>query len=76
MDITSSMVKELREKTSAGIMDCKRALQETKGDFEKAVEYLRKRGVAAAAKRVGRATKEGLIASYIHPGGRLGVLVE
>ena len=76
MEITSSMVKELREKTSAGIMDCKKALQETQGDFEKAVEFLRKKGIAAAAKRAGRATKEGLIASYIHPGDRLGVLVE
>lgn len=76
MEITSSMVKELREKTSAGIMDCKKALQETGGDFEKAVEYLRKKGIAAAAKRAGRATKEGLIASYLHPGDRLGVLVE
>lgn len=70
------MVKELREKTGAGIMDCKKALQETEGDFEKGVEYLRKKGIAAAAKRAGRKTKEGLIASYIHPGGRLGVLVE
>ncbi|UCE17344.1 MAG: translation elongation factor Ts [Gemmatimonadota bacterium] len=76
MEITSSMVKELREKTGAGIMDCKKALQETQGDFEKAVEYLRKKGIAAAAKRAGRATKEGLIVSYIHPGDRLGVLVE
>ena len=59
MEITSSMVKELREKTSAGIMDCKKALQETQGDFEKAVEYLRKKGIAAAAKRAGRATKDG-----------------
>lgn len=70
------MVKELREKTGAGIMDCKKALQETEGHFEKAVEFLRKKGIAAAAKRAGRETKEGLIASYIHPGGRLGVLVE
>ena len=76
MDITSSMVKELREKTGAGIMDCKKALQENEGNFEKSVEYLRKKGIAAAAKRTGRETKEGLIASYIHPGGRLGVLVE
>ena len=76
MDITSSMVKELREKTGAGIMDCKKALKETQGNFDKAVDYLRKKGVAAAAKRAGRETKEGLIASYIHPGGRLGVLVE
>ena len=70
------MVKDLREKTGAGIMDCKKALQETEGDFEKAIDFLRKKGIAAAAKRAGRATKEGLIASYIHPGGRLGVLVE
>jgi elongation factor Ts len=76
MDITPSMVKELREKMGAGMMDCKKALQESDGDFEKAIEYLRKKGIASVAKRVGKEAKEGLIHSYIHPGGRLGVLVE
>jgi elongation factor Ts len=76
MDITASMVKDLREKTGAGMMDCKKALQETGGDFEKAVDYLRKKGIAAVAKRIGKEAKEGLIISYIHPGGRLGVLIE
>ena len=76
MEISAGDVKKLREKTSAGIMDCKKALKETNGDLEKAVAYLRKKGIAAAEKRVGRETKEGLIESYIHPGSRLGVLVE
>ena len=76
MEISAGDVKKLREKTSAGIMDCKKALKETNGDLEKSVEYLRKKGIAAAEKRVGRETKEGLIESYIHPGSRLGVLVE
>jgi elongation factor Ts len=69
-------VKELRERTGAGMMDCKKALQETGGDMEKAIEHLRKIGAAVAAKKEGRATKDGLIYSYIHPGSRLGVLVE
>lgn len=76
MAISAEDVKKLRQKTSAGIMDCKKALTETNGDIEKAIEYLRKKGIAAAEKRVGRETKEGLIESYIHPGSRLGVLVE
>jgi elongation factor Ts len=74
--ISAKMVQELRGKTGAGIMDCKRALTETDGDIEKAVEALRKKGLAAAAKKAGRTTSEGLIASYIHSGGRIGVLVE
>jgi elongation factor Ts len=75
-DITAQMVKELREKTNAGMMDCKKALTETDGDFEKAVDYLREKGIAKAAGKAGRATKEGIIASYIHAGSKLGVLVE
>ena len=74
--ISAKMVQELRTKTGAGIMDCKRALTETDGDIEKAVEALRKKGLAAAAKKAGRTTSEGLVASYIHAGGRIGVLVE
>jgi elongation factor Ts len=70
------MVKELREKTNAGMMDCKKALGETEGDMEKAVDLLRQKGLAVAAKRAGRATKEGVVASYIHAGGKLGVMVE
>jgi elongation factor Ts len=76
MEISASLVKELREKTGAGMMDCKKALTETAGDFEKAVEYLRKKGIASAAKKAGRATKEGAVASYIHGEGKVGVLVE
>lgn len=76
MDISANQVKELREKTGAGMLDCKKALAETSGDFEKAVEYLRKKGIASAAKKVGRATKEGAVQSYIHGEGRVGVLVE
>jgi elongation factor Ts len=76
MDISADRVKELRERTGAGMMDCKKALQETGGDMEKAIEHLRKIGAAVAAKKEGRATKDGLIYSYIHPGSRLGVLVE
>ena len=69
-------VKELRERTGAGFMDCKRALEETGGDLEQAVTLLRERGVAAAAKKAGRDAREGQVASYIHAGGRLGVLIE
>ena len=76
MAITAKMVQELRTKTGAGIMDCKRALTETDGDIEKAIEELRKKGLASAAKRAGRVTSEGLVASYIHAGGKIGVLVE
>jgi elongation factor Ts len=76
MAITADQVKQLREKTGAGMMDCKTALTETGGDFDKAVEYLRKKGLASAAKRAGRAAKEGMIGHYIHMGGKVGVLVE
>ena len=74
--ITSSMVKELREKTGAGIMDCKRALEEANGDMEKAIEILKKKGIAKAEKKASRVAKEGLIGSYVHMGGKIGVLVE
>jgi elongation factor Ts len=74
--ITAEVVKELRERTGAGFMDCKRALEETGGDLEKAIALLRERGQAEAAKRAGREAREGMVASYIHPGGRIGVLVE
>jgi len=74
--ITSEMVKALREKTGAGMMDCKKALEETQGDMEKATEWLRKKGLAAAAKKAGRIAAEGIVDSYIHGGGRIGVLVE
>lgn len=76
MQITSAMVKELRDKTNAGIMDCKSALQESKGDMEKAVDYLRQKGLAVAQKRAGRAASEGVVHSYIHAGGKIGVMVE
>ena len=76
MNITSQMVKDLRDKTSAGMMDCKKALTETEGDMEKAVDLLRKKGLAVAAKRAGRATSEGVIETYIHAGSKLGVMVE
>jgi len=76
MEITASIVKQLREKTNAGMMDCKKALKETNGNIEEAVTYLRKKGLASAAKRSGRATKEGVIDSYIHLGNKVGVLIE
>ena len=76
MAITAQQVKSLRERTQAGVLDCKLALQEAQGDFEKATVILRKKGLAAAAKRTGRATAEGLIHAYIHSGDSLGVLVE
>ena len=76
MTITSQMVKELRDKTNAGMMDCKKALTETGGDMEKAVDLLRQKGLAVAAKRAGRETKEGVVDCYIHAGGKLGVMVE
>ncbi|MDP4621151.1 MAG: translation elongation factor Ts [Thermoleophilia bacterium] len=76
VQIPAALVKELREKTGAGMMDCKKALSETGGDMEAAVTLLRKQGLSAAAKRAGREVNEGTIASYIHQGGRLGVLVE
>ncbi len=75
-DITAAMVKELREKTGVGMMDCKNALKEADGDTEKASDILRKKGIAKAAKRAGREAKEGLIEAYIHPGSKLGVIVE
>ena len=75
-EISPKLVKELREKTGAGMMNCKKALQETEGDFEKAVESLRQKGLASADKKAGRQASEGLIESYIHTGGKLGVLVE
>jgi elongation factor Ts len=74
--ITPGRVKELRERTGAGIMDCKRALEESGGDMEAAAKLLRERGVAAAAGKAGREAREGLVGSYIHPGGRVGVLIE
>jgi len=76
MQITSQMVKDLRDKTSAGMMDCKKALTETNGDMEKAVDLLRQKGLAVAAKRAGKATSEGTIGVYVHAGGKLGVMVE
>jgi len=76
MAITAEDVKQLRQSTGAGIMDCKNALKETDGDVEKAVDYLRKKGIAKAEKRAGRETKDGMVESYIHPGSKLGVLVE
>lgn len=76
MTISAAMVKELREKSGAGMMDCKKALVETNGDIEKAIEYLREKGLAAAAKKSGRIAAEGAVTSYIHMGGRIGVLLE
>ncbi len=76
MSITAKMVKELREATNAGMMDCKKALAECAGDMDKAIEYLRKKGIASAAKKEGRTTSQGIIGSYIHMGGKVGVLVE
>ncbi len=74
--ISAELVKQLREKSGAGVMDCKQALTESAGDLDKAIEFLRKKGLATAAKRAGRATSEGAIQSYIHMGGKLGVMVE
>jgi elongation factor Ts len=74
--ITADAVKDLRERTGAGFMDCKRALEEANGDVEAAVALLRERGLAAAAKKAGREAREGLVSSYIHTGGRVGVLIE
>jgi elongation factor Ts len=76
MSVSASMVKELRERTGAGMMDCKKALAESDGDINKAADYLREKGLAAAAKKAGRIAAEGLVESYIHGGGRIGVLVE
>ena len=76
MEISATLVRDLRDKTGAGIMDCKKALKETEGDLEKAVDCLRKKGFAAASKKAGRAATEGLVGSYIHAGGKIGVIVE
>ena len=76
MSISAQQVKDLREKTAAGMMDCKKALEECKGDMEKAVDWLRQKGLAKAAKKVGRSTGQGMIGSYVHATGKIGVLVE
>src|SRR6185312_8972037 len=76
MSISATDVKELREKTGAGMMDCKKALEETKGNFEQAVDWLRAKGLSKAAKKSGRVAAEGMVTSYIHAGGRIGVLLE
>lgn len=76
MEITAKLVKELRDKTGAGMMDCKKALAETEGDLEKATKVLREKGIAKAASKAGRTAKEGAVISYIHPGEKLGVLLE
>ncbi|NLY54251.1 MAG: translation elongation factor Ts [Firmicutes bacterium] len=75
-EITAALVKELRERTGAGMMDCKKALVEKNGDIEAAIEYLREKGLAAAAKKAGRIASEGLVDAYIHAGGKIGVLIE
>lgn len=75
-EITAALVKELRERTGAGMMDCKKALSATDGNLEKAIDFLREKGLAAAAKKAGRVAAEGLVEAYIHGGGRIGVLVE
>lgn len=75
-EISAKLVKELRDKTGAGMMDCKKALQENDGDMEKAIDWLRQKGLASAGKKSGKITAEGLVGSYIHTGGRVGVLVE
>lgn len=76
MEVTASLVKELRDKTGAGMMDCKKALAETDGDLQKAVDYLRHKGLAAAAKKAARVASDGAVGAYVHAGGKLGVLVE
>ncbi|HEY6299597.1 MAG TPA: translation elongation factor Ts, partial [Candidatus Binatus sp.] len=76
MELNANQVKELRDKTGAGIMDCKRALSEAAGDLEKAIVWLREKGIAAAAGRAGRVASEGTVGSYIHAGGKIGVLIE
>jgi elongation factor Ts len=76
MEVSANAVKELREKTGAGMMDCKKALAETAGDVQKAVDYLRQKGLAAAATKAGRVAADGAVAAYVHPGGKLGALVE
>jgi elongation factor Ts len=76
MEITAKMVKELRERTGAGMMDCKKALAACEGDLEQAIDHLRKKGIAKAAAKEGRQTSQGVVDAYIHPGGRIGVLLE
>src|SRR5438128_7288448 len=76
MDVHANLVRELRDKTGAGVMDCKKALAESKGDLEQAAVWLREKGIAQAAKRAGRVASEGSVGAYIHAGGKLGVLVE
>ncbi len=76
MEVTATSIKDLRERTGAGMADCKKALTETSGDMDKAIDYLRAKGLAKAAKKAGREATEGLVVSYIHAGGRIGVLVE
>jgi len=76
MEISMEFIKDLRQRTGAGVVDCKVALQEAKGDVDKAIEYLRRKGLATAAKKAGRIATEGLVSSYIHAGGKIGVLVE
>ena len=76
MELNATVVKELREKTGAGFMDCKKALAETGGNLEKAVDYLRQKGLAAAAKKADRVASDGAVGAYVHPGGKIGVLVE
>lgn len=76
MTVSAADVKKLRDMTGAGMMDCKKALAETEGDFEKAVDHLRTKGLAKAAKKAGRETSEGIVYSYIHPGDRIGVMIE
>ncbi|SPD75745.1 Elongation factor Ts [uncultured Desulfobacterium sp.] len=76
MEISASLIKELREKTGVGIMDCKEALKESDGDINKAIDYLRKKGIATAKKRGGRTTSQGQVQAYIHAGGKIGVLLE
>ncbi|HEX5020845.1 MAG TPA: translation elongation factor Ts [Candidatus Binatia bacterium] len=76
MDVSASAVKELRETTGAGMMDCKKALAESGGDLQKAVDYLRQKGLAAAAKKADRRAADGAVGAYVHPGGKIGVLVE
>jgi elongation factor Ts len=76
MEVSASTVKELRDKTGAGMMDCKKALAESQGDLQKAVDYLRQKGLAAAAKKADRVAGDGAVGAYVHPGGKIGVLVE
>jgi elongation factor Ts len=76
MEVSAAVVKQLREKTGAGMMDCKKALAQTHGDLDKAVDYLRQKGLAAAAKKASRIATDGAVGAYVHPGGKIGVLVE